>query len=177
MNAAAPLNPVAAAFEQHRPALQRYLRSRLSTPEDANDLTQEVFLQALLLEHAERVRDPGAFLIGIAFNVLATFGRKVRTGRIVYSSKVFELHEDQLVDSSAEDLADTLTFEHRLVSALVDLPPLYLKIILHELRDGLSQAQIAARYGLHEDSVRQYSARAMGKLRRKLELPVPGVRQ
>lgn len=177
MNAPMPLNPVAAAFAHHQHALQKYLARRLSTPEDAKDLAQEVFLQALQLKRADLVRDPGAYLNGMAAFMLSQFGRRIRSGKVIYSSRIADLHAHELQDDSAEELQDAMALERRIVDALLELPRWQLKVLMHELRDGMTRQQIAARCGLHQDSVRQYSARAMGTLRRRLALPIPGQRR
>lgn len=68
-------------YEHHAPAVHRYLRARADSDQDAEDLTQQVFLQAF--RHLSRYRPKdGAFtpwLFGIARNAATDHHRRRRS--------------------------------------------------------------------------------------------------
>src|SRR5262245_54230774 len=67
-------------YEQHRERIYAYLRSRTTPEEDAADLTQHVFVQALAALGQYRAHQGtfGAWLFRIARNVAVDFHRRHR---------------------------------------------------------------------------------------------------
>lgn len=89
-------------LQQHQDAIHSYLRSRLARPEDAEDLTQEVFLRWHLgkdrFNPAQKVRP---WLIGIARNVLSEHLKKVgKRKEVAWTEMCLRLEE--LVDFKEE---------------------------------------------------------------------------
>src|SRR5262249_28027235 len=107
-----PANPVPdtadrqaldAIIQEHQGAIFGYLRSRLSQPADAEDLTQEVFLRWYLhrdrFDPAQRVRP---WLIGIARNVLLESLKRLKNRKEVAWTEL-SLRLEQLIEFKDDD--------------------------------------------------------------------------
>src|SRR5215471_21598589 len=92
---AAQADPTAFAplYQRHRDRIYRYLRTRTSSAEDAADLTQQVFLQALdALPHYRIQQTPfAAWITRIARN-LAANDRRQRKTTVLWDSLPEALH-------------------------------------------------------------------------------------
>jgi RNA polymerase sigma-70 factor (ECF subfamily) len=74
----------AAIVELYQNTVYGFLRARLTEPADAEDLTQEVFLRCYLgREKLSRASSVGAWLVGIARNILREHVRRVQRRREV----------------------------------------------------------------------------------------------
>lgn len=117
-----------ALYERYRDRVYAYLRARTTTPEDASDLMQHVFLQAL--DHLPRYRGErdafAAWLFRIARNAAVDFHRRSRdtiqwdhvpegllpttseelTGKLLYQDEIARLR--QLVDRLDKDVQELL---------------------------------------------------------------------
>ena len=83
---------VAKAFRQYGLGLHRYLERRLPTPQDADDVAQEVYLRLLRLDDTEFVREPQAYLYGVASNVVREFRMRseLERERVTFDSTAAE---------------------------------------------------------------------------------------
>ena len=94
--------------EQHRRAVYGYIRARLISPADAEDLVQEVFLRFYVgrasFDTSSLVRP---WLLGIARNILREYGRLHRRRKeIAWTELCLELEDD--VDSTEGTYDDVL---------------------------------------------------------------------
>src|SRR5271168_4491731 len=89
------------AFRDHAAELQRFLARRVGHAQDADDLAQEVFARLLRVRDADLVRNPLAYLLGIATHVVREFRQRKQHERVLYDS---DLAED-LCDHSEETAA------------------------------------------------------------------------
>ncbi len=157
----------AATLRDHGEELRRFLRRRVVRSQDLADLVQEVYLRLLRINVSESVRDPLAYVFGIAANVASEFQMRERRSRTVYDSELMQ---------TAADAADELPegdggayFEHQVNQALAALPPMKLAVLLLERREGLSQAQIAEKLGLSVHTVKKYNVEALAQVRASLQ--------
>jgi len=67
------------AFETQYRDLHRFLLRRLSSPSEAADLMQDVFLRLLCIRRVDLVRHPRAYVYGIAAHVLHEFAFELKT--------------------------------------------------------------------------------------------------
>lgn len=143
--------------------LQRYLAHRLSRPQDAEDLAQEVYLRLLRVDQS-KLRKPLAYIYGIASHVVADFTNDARHTREL-------LREDQegQLDESAEvlpdDLADRLNLQQQLERALARLPRMHALVLLAHKHRGLSYEEVAAELGLSIHTVEKYITQAKARIR------------
>lgn len=123
--------------------------------DDADDVTQDVFLK--VLASIDDLRDPGAlapWLCGIARNVARDWLRRRRRRQTAPLDD----------DPAAPERSENQLAEH--VLAMVrSLPDAYRETLVLRLVEGLSGAEIAARTGLTHGSVRVNLHRGMSLLR------------
>lgn len=85
-------------FGQFREGLYRYLLRKLRQAENAEDLTQEVYLRLLRTPDRKLVRNPQAYVFGVAFNVLYEFKLDEQHNPVAFDSPAVERLEDVLPD-------------------------------------------------------------------------------
>jgi RNA polymerase sigma-70 factor (ECF subfamily) len=164
--AESPQNPSAqacesvSALEQYAPALQRYLLRRLRRPEDASDLTQEVFERFLRKRHRpEVVRNPLAYLFGIAAHVLSEARQTEQHNRLSYDSSLIE----KLPDAASP--AEQLDLQRDLLDACATLPKNHLLAIMLVEGQGLSYEQAAQVSGFTRTTIATYLMHARARLK------------
>ncbi|WP_158601746.1 RNA polymerase sigma factor [Solilutibacter pythonis] len=157
-----------AALRDHDAELRRYLRRRVNNAQDLGDLVQEVYLRLLRInQEGELVRNPLAYIRGVAAHVASEFGMRERRRRVDFDSDAAERLADAPVRGVTEEAGSF--FQHQLRQALAELPPNRLAVLLLERRDGLSHAQIAEKLGLSVHTVKKYSVQALAHVRASLE--------
>lgn len=155
------------AAENYHADLHRFLRRRVAKVEDVGDLVQEVYLRMMRLQKTEMVRNPLAYIYGIASNVAREFYMRERHRRIEFDSAAAQAALDESVSASVDR---TGGFSERQVEeALASLSANRLAVLLLERRDGLSIEEIAARLGLSVHTVKKYSVEALAHVRASLE--------
>jgi RNA polymerase sigma-70 factor (ECF subfamily) len=161
-----PLSKRAWAFGVHyRRELHRYLARRLRRREDIDDLTQEVFLRLLRIDHADCVREPLAYLYGIAAHVVADFTISERQhAHVTADSQAVEDWANDPSQALPDDMADRMCAQRQLEAALKRLPPLQAAVLVLHYQEGLYCSEIAQRLGLSPKSVDKYLTRAKTKM-------------
>jgi RNA polymerase sigma-70 factor (ECF subfamily) len=127
--------------------------------DDVPDLLQDVFLHAW--SRLDTVRDPAAF-----GGWLAQVARNV--ARMKHRSSLTLVPLDDQMPASREPDAGAIIDGDRALAAIRSLPETYREPLLLRLVEGMSGAEIAARTGLTEGSVRVTLHRGMAILRQKL---------
>lgn len=142
-------------YERFAPMVHGLLLARVA-PQDADDLTQEVFLSALQRLHALRNAEAfGAWIAAIARNAAIDLSRR--------SPATIELPEAlDAPHRPSVEAAEVLTIIRR-------LPEAYRETLVLRLVEGMTGPEIAARTGLRAGSVRVNLHRGMKLLREKLE--------
>ena len=146
----------AAWFEEqvrpHEPMFRAWLRSRYPGEDDVDDVVQEVYVRLLKAKEQGAVASPKAFLFAVARN-LATdrFRRRqvVRTEPLVESDALSVLDESE---GTPELIARNQELE-LLTEAIQSLPDRCRQIFTLRKVYGLSQAEIAGKLGLSENTV------------------------
>lgn len=149
-------------FRQEMPAIYRYALSRLGRPEEAEELSADVFAEAWA--HIGRLVDEGlparAWLFGIARNLVA-----MRRRFLFRQPPMFAL-ESVTAEGRAEVPGELLD----LGRAMQDLSPSQAEVINLRFIQGLSLAETAAVTGMSVDAVKGRQARALLELRRRLNM-------
>jgi RNA polymerase sigma-70 factor, ECF subfamily len=142
-------------YERFAPMVHGLLLARVR-PQDADDLTQEVFLNAIQRLHALRdVRAFGGWIAAIARNAAVDLYRR--------SPATAELPETLGgPDRPSAEAAEVL----RLIR---ELPAAYRETLILRLVEGMTGPEIAARTGLGAGSVRVNLHRGMKLLRERLK--------
>jgi RNA polymerase sigma factor (sigma-70 family) len=153
------------AFSDHSAVLRRFLISRVGNINDIDDLVQEVFTRLLRVRDTEMVRDPLAYLIGIAANVAREFLQRRYQDSVMFDSEVADRAPpgaEQLMDGG---IAERLELGDQLNRALIKLPPTHRLVILLVKRDGLSYAEASRTTGLSLHTIEKYLVEARALLR------------
>jgi RNA polymerase sigma factor (sigma-70 family) len=154
----------------HFRRLEKLLRRRGSTREEAEDLIQEAFLRVkIYCDEGGEIKEPEAFLVRTVLNL----ARDVRAHE----------HRDLYVDQPVETLLipdcgatpdEVLAAEDRLKElsrTLDEINPRTREVLFMHRLDGLSYAQIADHFDVSVSSIEKHIAKAMSALGRKLMRP------
>lgn len=155
------------AIQSYQSELHRFLLRRVWHSQDLDDVMQEVYLRLLRVKHSELVRNPLAYIYGVASHVVREFNMGKHHGRVEFDSPTVDAVMDnpaitQMVEGGGH-------FERQVNEALAQLPANRLAVLLLERRDGLSHAEIAERLGLSVHTVKKYSVESLAHVRASLE--------
>lgn len=156
------------AFAEFRQGLYRYLLRKLRNAENAEDLTQEVYLRLLRTPDRQQVRNPQAYVFGVAFHVLYEFRLSEAQNPISWDSELAAKAGEQWSDEavSPEAIHERQAKEQWLRRVVARLSPMQEAVLLMAKRQGLSHAEIAAKLGISVGTVRKHLARAISQCRR-----------
>lgn len=143
----------------HYAQVFRFVRRRTSRVQDAEDITQTVFSQALsAFERSEHsVAPPLALLYTIARR------RLIDTARRAHNDTTLGEVVQQPVDDYGESLARTLA------RSISHLPDTQRTVVLMKIVEGRSHAEIATALQITEGASRMHLNRALTTLRERLE--------
>lgn len=143
----------------------RFLGRRVRAAVDVEDLAQETYLRLLRSQSLSEVRNPEAYLIRVASNVVAEWRQDQIRGE---SPKVVD--EDLLVEErTPADEAERHALQRRLHEALSTFSPQTRAVLLLRLRDGYARKEIAQALAMTERQVKRHLARGYDRLRRMLD--------
>jgi len=161
---------IAVAFRKYAAALHRYLLRRMRSTTDVQDLTQEVFERYLRIADMDTIRNPLAYLYGIATHVVADARLREEQNLIVYNSETADAAAGSQSESAArDDLADRLGFAQELQQALDQLSDMHKAVLLLAVQEGRSHREVAQLTGLTEKTVGFYVCEAKARLRTLLQ--------
>lgn len=153
-------------YRDHAPGLQRRLRARLGSSEEASDLVHEAFARLLGARATERLREPGAFLNRIVRNLLIDRARR---------SAARPLHVPILPGLALAvppDQGEAIELEQmrsRYREAVGSLPPRTREVfVLHRI-EGVGYKEIAARLDISVRTVEWHIAQAIVRIGRGLD--------
>lgn len=144
----------------------RFLRSRLSHGDQAQDLAQEVYLRLLRIDDLRLIRNPRAFAIRLAAHVAHEW-RMLARNRLQHSEEDLQ----QLVAEDA-DPAQRLELDGelgQLRAVLMTLSPKCRTALLMHRRDGMTYQEIAARMNLSVGMVKKYLARGLAACHKQMD--------
>jgi RNA polymerase sigma factor (sigma-70 family) len=145
--------------------LSRFLGRRVRARVDIEDLAQETYLRLLRARDLGDIRNPQAYLLRVAGNVLNEWRQhQPRPESIV-------MMDDDLVadEASPEFELEASISQERLEAALAAVSPTMRAVLLLRLRDELPCGEIAAKLEVTERQVKRHLARGYEKLRAALE--------
>lgn len=155
-----------------------FLRKKLS-PEDALELTQEVFFS--VYQNIEALRQPDGFeawLFRIALNAFRNHLEKLKAGKRAGALVELENEDDEeknLLETIASDdlgpLENLLAAERERVFRLAaaELPDQMRRVFYMKIVSELTSAEIAAALGISVNTVKAHVFQARQKLRESLE--------
>lgn len=157
------------AFRKYAPDLHRYVLKRLRKEADAADLTQEIFERFLRIDKQELVRNPQAYLFGIASHVVRDAQMRQDRSLITYDSEALEQATERLDHALPDTLADEMDAAGELSYALSRLSNSHRAVLLLVKRDGLSYEEVARKMNLTVATVTLYVFEARAKVKMLLE--------
>ena len=159
----------AAAFRKYAPDLHRYIARRTRRPSAAPDLTQDVFERFLLVKDADAVRNPQAYLFGIASHVVREALFREDRSLVTFDSDIAEHAEENLPSGAQDALEERLALRQELRAALMRLPLAHRAVLLLIKRDGLSYEEAAEKLHLSVNTVTSYLFEARARVKTFLE--------
>lgn len=145
-------------YDKHNHRLYLYCLKLLGSPEQAEDLTQELWEKvARLRARPQHVLNPAGFLLTIARNLC--FNQLKARKR--FSSL------DALNDAAhpSYEIRELTELEDLVVSALAELPDDYREVLILNLYSGYRLDEIAVMLGKSPDAIRKRASRARLQLR------------
>jgi len=155
-------------YLEKRPALVRFFAARLKSVGAAEDLVQELYLKLAVLDPAEEIDNPSAFLYRAAQNLMLDRQRQER--RTSLRDGAWQVAQELRAGEPAVD--DALAARRRLarMGAIVEEMPAKMReaFRLHKL-EGLSHAETARSMNVSVSAVEKHISGALKLLLRKLE--------
>jgi RNA polymerase sigma factor (sigma-70 family) len=146
-------------------SLFQFLRRRVRSSVDVQDLAQETYLRLLRAHDLSEVRNPLAYLLQVARHVALEWDDRQPRG-----DSVVVLDEDMLVDGQLPELElDARLLYQRLERTLASISPMMRAVVLLRLRDERSYEEIAAELRITDRQVRRYLERGYERLRLAIE--------
>ncbi|HEY3850302.1 MAG TPA: sigma-70 family RNA polymerase sigma factor [Steroidobacteraceae bacterium] len=158
-------------FKEQLARLRRsLLRRGRSSRKDLDDLIQEGFLRLCRYEQRQKVpvRNPVAFLVDVVEKVHVEQVRRAVLTQSIFSSQPVEEVDYRDCASSAEQNAEAEELIERIESVLGAANPRTREAFLLHRFDGLSHAQIAARFRISPQAVASHIAKALLLIDREL---------
>lgn len=153
-------------YDMHLERVHRHIYYRVGNREDAQDLTQQVFLKAwhALPKYRQKSSPFIAWLLTISNNLVIDYYRKnkARQTEDIEKSAYF-LKDGQTLNP--EQAAESGFESKRVWGAIRQLPANHQQLIVLRFMDGCRNPEIATILGLSEGSVRVNIHRALKKLR------------
>ncbi len=153
------------ALQQYGPALHRYLRPRLRSPEDVRDLAQEVFMRFWQISQREPIRNPQAFLYRLASNFVYEFRMREKRGLVTCDSELADLANENGADVWRNELETRAICAEQIERKLRAMPRLWQAILIMNKREGLSAEEISRRLGISKKTVYIYLGYAIAQFR------------
>lgn len=162
--------------KQYGSKLFGFIRSKVNSNEDAEDLLQDVWSRFSQLTNLDELESVSGWLYQVARNRVTDFYRKKKTGRVEdfsFESENGEIDFKQLLLSTEDDLPEMKQFRNlfweQLLSALDDLPENQREVfVLNEMED-LTLQQIADQTGENLKTIISRKGYAVKFLRQRLE--------
>lgn len=160
-----------------RGPLLAFFRRRVREPQDAEDLTQEVFLRLMRRDEAVPVDNPEIYVFRIAANLLRDRARRAASHRASEHTSLEDLVEATmeartieaalLEDRGPERVLLSQETLMEVVRALDELGPVTRDIFLLARLEKMKHRDIAAAYGMAVSTVEKHVARGSVHLVRR----------
>lgn len=154
---------IIALSSKYREALRRYFLRRVGDAQEADDLTQEVFVRIIRKSDMEAVENPEGFLFRAALNLLRDRSRQARTAN-AFIAEITSHMGDNFEVLSPERVLDSKQVLRTVLKALDNLDPRMRNVFILYRLEGLKQTEIAAMYGISLSSVEKYIVKCQSYL-------------
>ena len=157
------------AYFDRREDLRRFFAARFGSPEQAEDLVQDLYLKVKAMDPAQPIDNPGGYLYRLAMNMMLDQTR-AQSRSSVRDAAWRQVHHQTRGDEDVADEPDmegALTARRRLavlLAALDDLPLQTQRVFRLHKFEGLTHAETAARLGMSRRMVEKHISNALKKL-------------
>jgi RNA polymerase sigma factor (sigma-70 family) len=152
----------------YRTPLLNYFRRRVHSHEDAEELTQEVFVRLLRRSHLTDIKHLEGFAFATAANLLKDHYRtSARTARTDTDDE--QMRQLPSLEAQPEKITEDRQQLGVLLKALEELPPRCRTIFIMHRFEDIPHSQIARRQNISVSAVEKHIANAVLILRTKLK--------
>ncbi|QLF92865.1 sigma-70 family RNA polymerase sigma factor [Pseudomonas sp. ABC1] len=145
-------------YQGHHSWLLGWLRQRMESRENAEDLSHDTFLRVLGRQPSGEINEPRAYLASIARGLLIDHYRRASLERAYLEALATMPEPEAPSPEERQALLETLIEIDNLLDGL--RPKVRQAFLLSQL-DGLTYPQIAERMGLSVSSIQQYMGLAL----------------
>ncbi|MBA4805143.1 MAG: sigma-70 family RNA polymerase sigma factor [Brevundimonas sp.] len=151
---------VATSVMPHEGRVRGWLRQRLQSPEDIDDLIQEAYARLAALDRFDHIARPDTFFFQIVRNLLVD---QIRRSRVVRIEAATELDVPSVYDETPtpERIAGARRELARVGELIEGLPERCRKVFTLRKVEGLSQKEVAERLGVSESVVENEGAKGI----------------
>ncbi|MDD9894368.1 MAG: sigma-70 family RNA polymerase sigma factor [Gammaproteobacteria bacterium] len=151
------------AVDQHRQRIFSFAHYSLRAKEDAEDVTQEVFIK--LWQHWQKIDHSklGGWLMRVAHNAVIDQVRKNKSANSQQDDYAEVEEQAEEIDEGRQ--LDQAAFKQQLMEAIRELDDPFRSIIVMRDVQGLSYAEIRETLDMSESQVKVYLHRSRRKLR------------
>lgn len=162
------MNEYKQVIDEHRQKVYSFAHYSLRAAEDAEDVTQEVFIK--LWQHWRKIDHSriGAWLMRVAHNAIVDHVRKHKTSQSQLDQYAEVEEQSQSIDLARE--IDENDFKQQLLSAVRELDEPFRSIVIMRDIQGLSYAEIQGALDMSDSQVKVYLHRSRRKLRENPQL-------
>jgi RNA polymerase sigma-70 factor (ECF subfamily) len=155
--------------ERNKDRVYRYAAYLVGNREDAEDITQEVFIRMWNHRHEIKVARAGSWLLRVTRNASldAIRRRKLRTRSVLTDQQAVDVAPERT--TSPYDMAEASRFRALLNAAITRLPETQRSIVVLREMEGLQYEEISAALDMPLNTVKVYLHRARIALRRELQ--------
>lgn len=144
-------------FQENESVLKRFLRRFTSSQQDVEDICQETVLRALEAEKSRQIREPRAFLFGVARNIVRKdLDKKSRA--LVDFVEDFASQEYAADEPSIEDCLDARQRMILFGQAVATLPGQCQRVFLMKKVHGYSHKEIARKLDISVSTVEKHAS-------------------
>lgn len=144
-------------FRNNENAIRKFLWRYISNRHEIEDITQETILRALQAEQSREIREPRAFLFGIAKNIVRKELHRKSQNLIDFIEDIdSETHFSYETD--AEGMVDTRRRLMVFWEAVTTLPPQCQRVFVLKKVYGYSHKEIANRLNISVSTVEKHAA-------------------
>lgn len=158
-----------AVFTENESVLKKYLRRFASSSHDIEDICQETVLRALEAEKAREIKEPRAFLFGIAKNVVRKELDKKSRGLLDFIAD-FTPDEYSSNEPTIEAQLDSHARMLRFGEALMVLPSQCQRVFVLKKVQGYSHKEIAQKLRISVSTVEKHVATGLKRTKEYMQL-------
>ena len=144
--------------------LLRFLRARLSSPADAEDLAQEVYLRLLRVKDTSQIRNRRAYVLRVAANIVMEW-RMLCRNRLTHTPDPLDYMAGE---NDTEHQAWLAQQTKELEAALDSLTPKCRAVLIMHRRDRYTMKEIGQRMGISVSMVKKYLVKGLSVCQAKV---------